>query len=103
MAYLLEKERTYFGKKEFIEVTVYAVPESVYFPQGLKYSLNYIRGGECILRYDNEKGKSHHVHFEGKELNVEFPGMEELKKEFGDKVAKIRGDFHESEERNNKD
>ena len=30
-------------------------------PHGLKYRLYCGRGGECIVRYDNETGKGDHV------------------------------------------
>ena len=34
--------------------------------------------GECVLRYDNERGKGDHRHFEGCEEPVEVTSLEAL-------------------------
>ncbi|MGA7814043.1 toxin-antitoxin system TumE family protein [Caballeronia sp.] len=62
-ATLLLKERHAVNKQAFAELLVWKVPDPLRGSAHLfKYSLAYIVLGECVLRYDNERGKGdHHV------------------------------------------
>lgn len=47
----------------FVEVTIWRVPQPVSpSVHPFKYRLAYVVAGECVLRYDNERGKGDHRH-----------------------------------------
>lgn len=83
-------ERKQFDEDSFVEFRVYSVPKSTNFPDGVKYSMSFVHKNECILRYDNERGKGHHKHFKGEESKIEFKSMKELMKKFLNDVGKMR-------------
>ena len=91
------------GNGQFTEIVVYEIPRTQDFPQGLKYSMSFIRKGKCILRYDNEKTKGHHMHLNGKEIPIEFIGIDTLIEDFESHVEKIRGVFDETSQSDNQD
>ena len=101
MAYLIAENRTELGKDKFTELRVYEVPHSKDFQEGLKYSMSYVKKGQCILRYDNERGKGHHMHFMGKESEVSFRAIWELISEFRERVKELGGGLSETDKRNN--
>ena len=43
-----------------------------------KYSMAYIVAGECVMRYDNERGKGDHKHIHDREYPVTFTTIENL-------------------------
>lgn len=90
MAYLLEKERIKTGKGEFIEFKVIIIPESEFFPEGIKYSMSFVKSGTCISRYDNERRKGHHRHFMGEESKIEFESIGKLKAKFLEEVKRLK-------------
>ncbi|MDN5849720.1 MAG: DUF6516 family protein [Nitrococcus sp.] len=47
-------------------------------PHGLKYRLYCGRGGNCIVRYDNEAGKGDHRHYENREERYELTSLDRL-------------------------
>jgi len=50
-----------FPEGDIMEIKVWEVPKSEDFPEGVKYSMAYIKveegGAKRILGYDNERGK----------------------------------------------
>lgn len=49
----------------------------------IKYRLYYgVSGGECLVRYDNERGKGDHRHLQGKEEAYRFSSVEMLLRDF---------------------
>ncbi len=96
MAYRIVEERNELGPDEFVEFRVHEVPRSAFFSEGIKYSMSYVRKGNCILRYDNERGKGHHKHFNGEESDTEFAEINTHMKKFLQEVAEIRRDFDET-------
>lgn len=103
MAYLLSKSREYIGPGQFIEIGVSEVPESRAFPEGVKYSMSFVRNGKCILRYDNERTKGGHMHFMDIESTIDFTSINKIKEEFKERAKKLGGEYHEVERRNNQD
>jgi hypothetical protein len=78
-ALLIEKSRTVLGDSAFFEVALWHLPEPV--PGSghpFKYRLALVVNGECVLRYDNERGKGDHRHFDGREEPVEFTSLEAI-------------------------
>jgi len=62
-AVLLMQRRVVVAPDAFVEVTIWRVPQPL--PPSahtFKYRLAYVVGGECVLRYDNERGKGDHRH-----------------------------------------
>ena len=48
----------------FVEVVIWQIPEPLSpSPHLFKYSLAYVVEQQCVLRYDNERGKGDHRHF----------------------------------------
>lgn len=74
----------------FVEMRAFEVPKSAGFPDCVKYSLVLVCGEGCILRYDNEQGKGHHRHCNGKESKIEFGSIEDLLKYFFAEADEIR-------------
>lgn len=77
------------------EMVIWKLPEKdAERPHGLKYRLYYGNAkGECLVRYDNEKGKGDHKHLGGREYSYEFMSVEKLVEDFLEdiKATKNRG------------
>lgn len=56
-----------------------------------KYRLYYGRGGECLIRFDNEQGKGDHKHILGTEKSYVFTDIRTLLKDFRSEIEKIGG------------
>lgn len=78
-AVLIEKSRTVVDETTFFEVMLWHLPDPVPgSAHPFKYRLALVVSGECVLRYDNERGKGDHRHIEGREEPVEFTSLEAL-------------------------
>ncbi|EMA56897.1 toxin-antitoxin system TumE family protein [Halorubrum kocurii] len=77
------------------EMIAWQVPESEEFPQGLKYSFQYINpDGDTLLRYDNSPyhrdiGRHHRHAPDGEITQLEFTGLAELIDDFQNEVTEI--------------
>ena len=77
-------------EKVVIQERIWALPQAVPgCAQGYKYSLALIVDGECILRYDNERGKGDHRHFMDQESAYAFVSLEMLMDDFQAEVQQI--------------
>jgi hypothetical protein len=77
--------------ESFTRVRVWEVPEPVMgSTHFLKYSLAYVRRGECEIRFDNERGKGDHYHLRGKEIAYVFESPEGLYDDFVRLVQTLR-------------
>lgn len=78
-AVLIEKSRTVIDDTTFFEVALWHLPAPVPgSTHPFKYRLALVVNGECVLRYDNERGKGDHRHVEGREEPVAFTSLEAL-------------------------
>ena len=78
-ALLIEKSRTVVNDTAFYEVVLWHLPAPVPgSAHPFKYRLALVMNGECVLRYDNERGKGDHRHIEGHEEPIEFTSLEAL-------------------------
>ncbi|KMS53736.1 MULTISPECIES: toxin-antitoxin system TumE family protein [Sphingobium] len=69
----LLNERHQLDAKSFVELRIWRVPQPVKGSiHDLKYALAYIVDGVCVLRYDNEAGKSDHRHIGESETAYAF-------------------------------
>ena len=91
-AVLLLNERVPQGGDSFTEQRVYRVPSSVAgSAHDLKYSLAFIVGGDCVLRYDNEAGKGDHRHVGDVETPYSFTTPAALIADFWHDVDQWKG------------
>ena len=60
-------------------------------PHGLKYRLYFGRGGNCLVRYDNETGKGDHWHIKGREEPYRFISVAKLRQDFEAAMKKYGG------------
>lgn len=85
----LIRRRLVLASDVFIEISVWHVPQpvspSLHF---FKYRLAYVVAGECVLQYDNERGKSDHRHIGADESPYEFSTPEQLMVDFGADIAR---------------
>lgn len=77
------------------EMVAWQVPVSEDFPQGLKYSFQYMTAdGDTLLRYDNspyhlDVGRHHRHTPEGEIKKLEFTGLSDLVDDFQTEVTEI--------------
>jgi len=85
----LIRRRVVLAPDAFAEIAVWRVPEPVP-PSGhpFKYRLAYVVGGECVLRYDNERGKGDHRHYGDEESAYVFSDPDQLTRDFGADIAR---------------
>ena len=53
-----------------------------------KYRLAYVKNRECVVRYDNERGKGDHRHFGGQERQYIFSTPRKLIADFEADIAR---------------
>ncbi len=82
-AELLLHRRQVLSETELIEMKVWRVPCPVPpCEHAFKYSLVYIRHGERIVGFDNERGKGDHWHLQDKEGAYRFSDIDTLIDDF---------------------
>jgi hypothetical protein len=78
-AELIYKARQSLGDDTFYEVVIWRLPAPVPgSAHPFKYRMALVRRGECVMRYDNERGKGDHRHIHGREEPVRFTTMKAL-------------------------
>ena len=85
----LIRRRVVLAADAFVEVVVWRVREPV--PPAshpVKYRLAYVGGGQCVLRYDNERGKGDHRHVGNAESVYAFTTPEQLMSDFEAEVKR---------------
>ncbi|BCO32027.1 hypothetical protein TspCOW1_21300 [Thiohalobacter sp. COW1] len=66
-----------------VEMVIWALPRAdADRPHGLKYRLYCGCGGDCLVRYDNERGKGDHRHYRDREEAYPFQSLEQLIADF---------------------
>lgn len=76
------------------EAIAWAVPESERFPEGVKYSFQYVGpDDESVLRYDNANDAHgvgrHHRHYRGDVEGLAFEGLRSHLERFLEEVERI--------------
>jgi hypothetical protein len=85
----LIRRRVVLAADAFVEVVVWRVREPV--PPAshpFKYRLAYVVGRQCVLRYDNERGKGDHRHVDDAESVYAFTTPEQLMSDFEAEVKR---------------
>ncbi|MBL6082101.1 hypothetical protein JMJ56_29420 [Belnapia sp. T18] len=87
------RERLVIGSAELVEIVIWQVPTPVPpSDHDFKYRLAYVRDRDCVVRYDNERGKGDHKHLSGWELPYTFTSVEQLLSDFEADIIAIRGE-----------
>lgn len=64
-------------------MTVWGVPQPVPPSEhAFKYRLVFVRGGQRLVGYDNERGKGDHKHIGGRETSYRFIDIDTLVSDF---------------------
>ena len=85
----LIRRRVVLAADAFVEVVVWRVREPV--PPAshpFKYRLAYVVEGQCVVRYDNERGKGDHRHAGNAESVYSFTTPEQLISDFEAEVKR---------------
>jgi hypothetical protein len=89
-ARLIEKSRTFINDTSFFEVVLWHLPSPVPgSSHPFKYWLALIVNGECVLRYDNERGKGNHRHMGDGEEAIEFTSLDALSDAFHAEIERM--------------
>ena len=73
-----------------VEMVVWRVPMPVPPSQhAFKYRLAFVRDGQRLVGYDNERGKGDHKHLGGRELEYRFTDIDTLLSYFLSDVEKL--------------
>lgn len=82
--------RQWIDEVTFVESKVIRLSEPVEgSDHPYKYSLALIVAGECILRYDNERGKGDHKHEGDSETDYVFTTLSQLLSDFKADVRRV--------------
>ena len=88
-AIALIRRRLILAADAFVEISVWRVPQAVSpSDHPFKYRLAYVVDGECVLRYDNERGKGDHRHVGAEELPYDFSTPDQLMIDFSADIAR---------------
>ena len=97
-AVLLLHEKLVREDGAIVELVIWRLPRATPDrPHRLKYRLYLGRGGECLVRYDNETGKGDHRHVGGKETPYRFVSVAQLRRDFEADVRKYGGKDEEKD------
>ena len=82
--------RRWIDEVTFIESRVVRLPKPLEgSDHPYKYSLALVVAGECVLRYDNERGKGDHKHEGDVESAYVFTTLNQLFSDFKADVARV--------------
>ena len=89
----LIRRRAVLAPDAFAEVVIWRVPRRV-LPSAhdFKYRLAYVVAGECVIRYDNERGQGDHRHVDMVETLYVFSTPEQLIADFMADIARWNGE-----------
>lgn len=83
------KRRIVVAADAFVEVVVWQLQQPVDGCAHLfKYRLAYVVGGQCVIRYDNERGKGDHRHAGSLAAPYRFQSPQHLMRDFLDDVER---------------
>lgn len=88
-AVALVRRRVVLAIDAFVEVVVWPLPEPVApSTHVFKVRLAYVVRGECVMRYDNERGKGDHRHVGTSEWPYAFSTSDQLMSDFDSDIAR---------------
>jgi hypothetical protein len=93
VAILLHRSRFVYSDGALREMVLWQVPRTAHHPFGLKYRLYYGDSeGNCLVRYDNERGKGDHLHGIDREASYQFVDVDALVADFLADIRRLRGE-----------
>ncbi len=93
-AILLLKDKYIYPDNAIREMLVWRLPRpDKERPHGVKYRLFYGYAGQCLVRYDNERGKSDHRHYKNREEHYQFVSVDKLIQDFSKDIDILRGEI----------
>ena len=96
-AVALIRRRVVLAIDTFAEIAVWRVSEPVHPSLHLfKYRLAYVVKDECVLRYDNERGKGDHRHFGPDEMPYAFLTPDQLMLDFNADITRWNHEYGRS-------
>lgn len=88
-AIALIRHRIVMAEDAFADISVWRVPRPVEPARhGFKYRLAYVVDGQCVVLYDNERGKGDHRHVGAREEAYVFSTPERLMADFNADIAR---------------
>jgi len=91
-AKLLFKDKFIYADGAIREMVIWRLPDSDNErPHGLKYRLYYGNSDQCLVRYDNERGKGDHRHVGDQEEMYTFISIVQLVQDFKADIEHLRG------------
>ena len=88
-AVALIRRRVVLAEDAFAEVAISRVSQPVSPSRhGFKYRLAYVVASQCVLRYDNERGKGDHRHVGTVEAPYVFSTPDQLMADFNADIAR---------------
>jgi hypothetical protein len=76
------------GAAAVAELKIWNVPKSKDYPEGRKFSLFLVSGGEVVVGIDNHKPKGPHLHLGNRELAYLYRDEKSLLEDFWDFARK---------------
>jgi len=85
----LVRRRIVISVDAFADVSIWRVSYPVIPSRHpFKYRLAYVVAGECVLRYDNERGHGDHRHIGGSRVSYTFTTPKQLILDFQSDIAR---------------
>ena len=95
-AVLLYRDKYIYRDGAIREMVIWQLAEQdSNHPHRLKYRLFYGYPGNCLVRYDNERGKGDHRHYDDREEAYEWVSVTQLVADFKADIEKLRGEQDE--------
>ncbi len=89
----LIRRRIEITERAIADVVVWTVPAPVDGCAHLfKYRLAFVVDDECVIRYDNERGKGDHRHYGRREMAYRFSNPRQLLADFFEDIARWRNE-----------
>jgi len=91
----LYHDRIQYGDTAFAHVVVWQLSQPVLgCAHCYKYRLAYVVAGDCVIRYDNERGKGDHQHRDGVETAIAFVSLPQLLTDFFAEIDRWNDEHH---------
>lgn len=88
--HVIFEHRQELADGDIIEMHVWEVEPNEDYPEGIRYTMVYIRDKERLVGYDNYHGKSHHKHIREREEAYDFVDEWKVIEDFMADVGKIK-------------
>lgn len=83
------RRRVVLAPDAFVEVAIWHVSQPIPpSAHGFKYRLAYVVAGQCVVRYDNERGKGDHRHVGSVTTPYTFSTPEQLMADFNADITR---------------